>query len=189
MSSTKGSEHRGRTALFGVAAVVALLLAVPFSMWLSRAPASFTQTERLGAEIGCVCGTCPLRPIATCGCSFADGMLARLHQEISAGHSDDEIMATFVADYGSVIKIKPAGSGVGLMAWLAPMAFLMVGAVVVAGVISHWRTNQPTADLQASGGQGGADVAGREAASPEDGSAQADRYRDIVERELDAFDD
>jgi cytochrome c-type biogenesis protein CcmH len=189
MGSRVGSDQRGRTALFAVAAVAALLLAVPFSMWLSRAPASLTQTERLGAEIGCACGTCPLRPIATCGCGFADGMLARLDQEISAGRSDDEIMATFVAEYGSAIKIKPAGSGVGLMAWLAPMAFLMVGAVVVGGVISHWRTNQSADGLEGSGGRGGANVPSSEAAASAEASAQADRYRDIVERELDALDD
>lgn len=182
-------DQSGRTALFVVAAIAALFLAVPFSMWLSRAPANLTQTERLGAEIGCVCGTCPLRPIATCGCGFADGMLARLGQEISAGHSDDEIMATFVAEYGSVIKIKPAGSGVGLLAWLAPMAFLMVGAVVVGGVISYWRANQSADGLVGSGGRGGADLPSSEAASSADASAKADRYRDIVERELDALDD
>lgn len=189
MSSQAGSHQRGRTAFFAVAAIAALGLAVPFSMWLARAPAGLTQTERLGAEIGCVCGTCPLRPIDTCGCGFADGMLARLHQETSAGHSDDEIMATFVAEYGSSIKIKPVGSGVGLMAWLAPMALLMVGAVVLSGVISHWRMNQSADELDGSAGQRGAEALGSEAALSADGSAKADRYRDIVERELDALDD
>lgn len=189
MSSLSGGNQSGRTILFAVAAIAALLLAVPFSMWLSQAPASLTQTERLGAEIGCVCGTCPLRPIATCGCGFADGMLARLDQEISAAHSDDEIMATFVAEYGTAIKIKPAGTGIGLIAWLAPMAFLMVGAVVLGGVISHWRANQPADGLQASAGQAETGVAGSEAAASADGSAKADPFRDIVERELDAFDD
>ncbi len=188
MSSTSGSEQSGRTAFFVVAAIAALFLAVPVSMWLSRAPASMTQVERLGGEIGCVCGTCPLRPIATCGCGFADGMLARLDHEISSGHSDDEIMATFVAEYGAAIKIKPAASGVGLLAWLAPMAFLMVGAVVVGGVISHWRSSHPGDAQEAPGGPAGANFPG-DAASNADGSAQADPYRDIVERELDAFDD
>ena len=189
------SDQSGRIALFVVAAIAALFLAVPFSVWLSRAPAGLTQTERLGAEIGCVCGTCPLRPIGTCGCGFADGMLARLDQEVAAGHGDDEIMATFVAEYGSAIKIKPAASGVGLMAWLAPMVFLMVGAVVVGGVISHWRTNQSAGGLEASGDHERAGVAGGEADSSAaaafsaDASGKADRYRDIVERELEALDD
>jgi len=176
-------DPAGKAALFAMAAIAALLLAVPFSMWLAMAPADQSQAERLGHEIGCVCGTCPLRPIATCGCSFADNMLARLDQEVAVGHTDDEIMAVFVAEYGSQIKIKPEGSGVGLMAWLAPMALLMVGAVAMAAVISHWRGQQPAPETPA--------VA--EGTAPLDSSAppadkEQDRYRDIVERELDDLD-
>jgi cytochrome c-type biogenesis protein CcmH/NrfF len=176
----RGGSESGKAVLFVVGAVAALMLAVPVSIWLSKAPADFTQAERLGAEIGCVCGTCPLRPIATCGCGFADGMLARLDQEIAAGHDDGHIMATFVADYGTTIKINPEASGVGLLAWLAPMAFLMVGAVAMSGIISHWRAqevaaNNPPAAGKKSGTTGTAD--------------DSDPYRDIVERELDALED
>jgi len=178
-------NETGKAMLFALAALVALALTVPLSMFLARSPAGLTQAERLGHEIGCVCGTCPLRPIATCGCAFADGMLARLDQEVGADHTDDEIMASFVAEYGSQIKIKPEGSGLGLAAWMAPMALLMVGAVVMAGVISHWRARE--ADGQAA-------RTDPEAASPPDDTtssddAHSDRYRAIVERELDALDD
>lgn len=189
-------DASGKAMVFAVLALAALLLAVPFSMWLAQSPADQSQAERLGHEIGCVCGTCPLRPIATCGCGFADGMLARLGQEVAAGHTDDEIMATFVADYGSTIKIKPEASGVGLMAWLAPMALLMVGAVVMAGVISHWRANHSRPmDASSSDAEPAAGATERPPSAPADAarppadSTQQERYRDIVERELDAFDD
>lgn len=177
------ADQGGRAALFAVAALAAMLLAIPFSIWLAQSPGGLTQTDRLGAEIGCVCGTCPLRPIATCGCGFADGMLARLDQEVAAGRSDDEIMAVFVAEYGSSIKIKPEGSGVGLMAWLAPMAFLMVGAVAMAGIISHWRSNKsPEAvAVNADAAAGSADAAALAA-------DESDGYRKKIERELDEFD-
>lgn len=180
-------SESGRAALFALAALAALALAVPLSMFLARSPADQSQAERLGHEIGCVCGTCPLRPIATCGCGFADGMLARLEQEVGAGHSDEEVMASFVADYGSQIQIKPEGRGLGLAAWMAPMALLMVGAVVLAGILSHWRAQGADEELAAAAA---AAEPGAEAA-PTGGSAggRSDRYRDIVERELDAFDD
>lgn len=177
------ANQSGRAVLFVLAALVALLLAVPYSMWLAESPKDLSQADRLGAEIGCVCGTCPLRPIATCGCGFADGMLARLDQEIAAGRSDDEIMAVFVAEYGGQIKIKPEGRGVGLMAWLAPMAFLMVGAVAMAGIISHWRGNQTDAEAAAAAARG--DEQTTTAAAPPSGGS--DRYRKMVERELDDF--
>ena len=175
-----------------MAALAALAVAVPFSIWLSQSPANLTQAERLGHEIGCTCGTCPLRPIATCGCGFADGMLARLDAEVASGKSDDEIMALFVAEYGPSIKIKPEGSGIGLAAWLVPMALLMVGAVGMSAVISHWR-----AAARIDAGTHEVDAVGpAEASAPRVGVAGGDvgragggKYRDIVERELDAFDD
>jgi cytochrome c-type biogenesis protein CcmH len=188
MRSALRSDQAGRGLFFAIAAIAALGLAVPFSMWLAQTPTGMTQADRLGAEIGCVCGTCPLRPIATCGCGFADGMLARLDEEISAGHSDDEIMITFVAEYGASIKIKPEGTGLGLMAWLAPMALLMVGAVVMAGVISHWRTQQPTAAAPADA-HSPSNISNEDHAPAPEQPPEADRYRDLVERELDAFED
>ncbi|MGD8816984.1 MAG: cytochrome c-type biogenesis protein CcmH [Acidobacteriota bacterium] len=178
-------DPAGKAALFAMAAIAALLLAVPFSMWLAMAPADQSQAERLGHEIGCVCGTCPLRPIATCGCGFADSMLVKLDEEVAAGHTDDEIMAVFVAEYGSQIKIKPEGSGVGLMAWLAPMALLMVGAVGMAAVISHWRGQQPAPEAAAVA-EGPTPQSQDSSAPPT--SKEQDRYRDIVERELDDLD-
>jgi cytochrome c-type biogenesis protein CcmH/NrfF len=173
----------GRTALFTVLAIVAFALAIPFSMFLARTPAHLTQYERLGAEIGCTCGTCPLRPIATCGCGFADGMLARLSTEIADGKEDEQIMAVFVAEYGPSIKIKPEGSGFGLMAWVAPMVLLMVGAVVMSAVISHWRSKHATATADPEGAAAAVTAPDPEAA------ARPDHYRDIVEQELDALDD
>lgn len=181
----------GRTVLFVAAGLVALIAAVPFSIWLSRSPAGLDQYDRLSAEIGCLCGTCPLRPIGTCGCGFADGMLARLRAEAGDGKTDDEIMAVFVADYGSSIQIKPRGSGVGLLAWAAPIIFLMVGGVFVAAIISHWRNTQRVApaaarteaDVAPEVGEPDVPTASDEAASTEDGGSP-DRYRAIVDEEL-----
>ena len=184
MSSSARNNESGRAAVFAAIAVLAFFLAIPASMWLARPPSDLTQAERLGAEIGCTCGTCPHRPIATCGCGFADGMLARLDAEVAAGKSDDEIMAAFIADYGNGIKIKPESSGFDLMAWAAPIAFLLVGAVALAGVIAQWRAGS-TADDEIATADASDAVAQRSAAAEGD----SDRYLEIVERELDALDD
>ena len=78
---------------------------------------SFT---RLAGEIGCQCGTCPLRPIATCGCGYADGMLAELRELVDTGQSDEQIMTTLATRYDPSVRIKPSGSGFDLVAWAAP---------------------------------------------------------------------
>ena len=181
------SNHQsGRVGIFVALAIAAFFVAIPTSMWLARPPSNVTQAERLGAEIGCTCGTCPLRPIATCGCGFADTMLVRLDTEVTAGRTDDEIMAIFVADYGNSIRIKPKGTGFDLMVWAAPMVLLMVGAVAMGAVISNWRSQsdlglektpldeQRTMDPEPS---------------PSLSSTDPTRYLEIVEGELDSFED
>ena len=74
------------------------------------------------------------------------------------------------------------------MAWLAPMAFLMVGAVAVAGILSHWRAEH-TAGAPDTGEIPPVNLPSGDAGPAADAPAEPDRYRDIVERELGAFDD
>ena len=176
----------GRIGIFVALAIAAFFVAIPTSMWLARPPSNVTQAERLGAEIGCTCGTCPLRPIATCGCGFADTMLVRLDTEVTAGRTDDEIMAVFVADYGNSIRIKPKGTGFELMVWAAPMVLLMVGAVAMGAVISNWRSQS---DLGLEKTPLDEQRARDPEPSPSLSSTDPTRYLEIVEGELDSFED
>jgi cytochrome c-type biogenesis protein CcmH len=176
----------GRIGIFVALAIAAFFVAIPTSMWLARPPSNVTQAERLGAEIGCTCGTCPLRPIATCGCGFADTMLVRLDTEVTAGRTDDEIMAIFVADYGNSIRIKPKGTGFDLMVWAAPMVLLMVGAVAMGAVISNWRSQS---DLGLEKTPLDEQRARDPEPSPSLSSTDPTRYLEIVEGELDSFED
>ena len=176
----------GRVGIFVALAIAAFFVAIPTSMWLARPPSNVTQAERLGAEIGCTCGTCPLRPIATCGCGFADTMLVRLDTEVTAGRTDDEIMAIFVADYGNSIRIKPKGTGFDLMVWAAPMVLLMVGAVAMGAVISNWRSQS---DLGLEKTPLDEQRARDPEPSPSLSSTDPTRYLEIVEGELDSFED
>ncbi len=180
---------RGRAAMFVVAGLAALLLALPLSLWLARAPADLGPYERMGMEIGCVCGTCPYRPILSCGCGFADQMLGDLREAVDSGQNDEEIMVTFIAEYGPAVRIKPDTTGFDLAAWLAPMAFLLVGGVAVAAVLSRWQRQQAELVAEAVPSDLGLDADTNRDRSPGAQSlarsAEDRRYLDIVERELD----
>lgn len=183
-SPTVSDSQTGRTAIFVVAGLLALLLALPASLWLARSPSDPSPYARLGSEIGCQCGTCPARPIATCGCGFADMMLGELRAAVDSGENEVAIVAAFAAKYGPAVRIKPGASGLDLIAWLAPMALLLVGAVAVAAAITRWRRN--AADPATQDPQPGS-PADRFAGSDPGGVAEAAsdrRYREIVEREL-----
>lgn len=156
---------------FLLAGLAAIFLAVPAAWWLASAPAAPDPYARLGAEIGCQCGTCPNRPIATCGCGFADRMLEQLRDEVAEGRSDEVILASFEDSYGPAIRIKPAASGVDLAAWLVPMMLLLGGAVGVSAVLAHWREQTGTSGPAS----GGATAPTRPSSGP---SGSADREPD-----------
>ncbi len=164
----------GTGKLFVLTAIVAAALGLGAAWWMAQPDYSVDSFTRLAGEIGCQCGTCPLRPIATCGCGYADGMLAELHELVDSGQSDEQVMATLVARYDASVRIKPEGSGLGLAAWAAPILLLTVGAVGVGSVLSRWTRRSP-------------DDSGDEVAPPS--SDDDARLREIVERELSSLED
>lgn len=163
--------------MLAVAVLLAAGLGLGAAWWVAQPPAGLSQFDRLAGEIGCTCGTCPLRPIATCGCGFADGMLGELQELVAESQSDEEIMVAFVASYGDQIRIAPASSGMDLTAWAAPMLLLTVGAVAMGGLILRWVTSPEieTGDAPSTPPVGGS-------AAPES------ELHEQVERELEELD-
>lgn len=137
MTETDKVQARGATKLLVVAGIAALALALVASVWLARAPASYSDYDRLGAEVGCQCGTCPMRPIATCGCGFADRMLEEVRSELAGGATEEEVRARLVSRYGQQVLIVPETSGFDLTAWAVPIIALLVGGVGVAAFLLH----------------------------------------------------
>ena len=174
-------QHTASPALI-LCAVAAALVAVAAGWWIAQPPADLTPHDRIAAEIGCVCGTCPNRPIATCGCGFADGMLAELQTLLDEGSDEPTIRAAFVERYGNQVKIVPSARGFELTAWAAPLVLLLVGAVIVGGLLTGWtRAATVTTDDQ----PGSPQPAAKPSATAVD--AGESELRERVERELDDY--
>jgi cytochrome c-type biogenesis protein CcmH/NrfF len=105
-------------------------------------------------------------------------MLTELTALTDGSLSDDEVLATFVGRYDGSIRIKPASSGLDLLAWVAPMLLLTVGAVGVGAVLMRWASLSEAAAANAVSGDDS--TAGVGAKRGVDDSAA----RAIVEREL-----
>ncbi len=179
-----GEQPAGNTKLILLTALAAGALGLGTAWLMAQPDHDLDPFTRLAGEIGCQCGDCNLRPIATCGCGYADGMLAELRQLVDTGQSDEQVMTTLVARYNPTVRIKPDSSGFGLLAWAAPILLLTVGAVGVGAVLSRWA-------------QKGAADSDRLRPAPTfpsttDATTQSDddaRRRGIVERELDSLGD
>jgi len=179
----KAHREAGNAKLIVLAAAAAAAaLGLGAAWWIAQPDHRIDSFTRLAGEIGCQCPTCPLRPIATCGCGFADGMLAELRELVDTGQSDEQIMTTLAARYDPSVRIKPGGSGLDLAAWAAPILLLTVGAVGVGAVLSRWVQ-------RGTDGTDGREQATTSAEITTPLANEDARLREIIERELGSLGD
>ncbi len=91
---------------------------------------------------------------------------------MSQGKGKEEITTAFVARYGEKVLSAPTTSGFNLAAWITPFLAVLVGGVLIGLISLRWSRR----NVQNGSGRPPA-------------PASADRYRDRLKKELDAFDD
>lgn len=117
-----------RVATLLVAALVCLAGA-------GAARAETPNAADLEAELVCpVCET----TLDQSNAPVAERMKAYIRVRIAAGDSGQEIKDALVAEFGPGVIARPPEGGFGLLAWLLPLASLLVGAVVVGALLRSW---------------------------------------------------
>jgi cytochrome c-type biogenesis protein CcmH/NrfF len=105
------------------------------------------RAKRIGTRLKCMCGSCDM---TAGGCSHPGGefsgpcqawalpALRHVDDLLAQGKTEQQVIDSFVAQYGPVIYAEPPKSGFSLVAWVMPTAYLMLGALVVIFVIARW---------------------------------------------------
>ena len=126
-----------------------LLLAIVISQGMAFAQTTGEVAQRgalersLENEIICTCG-CRL-PNGTCGmmnCHGKEAQTAKLRTLIAEGKTRDEIIATFVSDFGSEdVLTRPINRGFNRLIWLAP--YLIAAAALLGIFVAARRWARP----------------------------------------------
>jgi cytochrome c-type biogenesis protein CcmH len=74
---------------------------------------------------------CPGRTLANCPSPQAATMRDQVKQQLAAGMSEDEIVDSLYGIYGEIILGAPRAEGIGLLAWVMPAAFLLLGVALL----------------------------------------------------------
>ena len=104
------------------------------------------DVRRVGARLACQCG-CP-DTVASCsmlGCSFSHPAKEKIAQMQAVGMSDDQIVQSFIREYGQGIYLAPPNA----FGWIIPCASVAVGLVIVWLFIKKYRKPKPLTDLGA----------------------------------------
>jgi len=110
---------------------VGLAVAVCFSMGATDNHSRFND---LSHRLMCTCSCAEI--LGECnhvGCPNSTGELNELRAGIDAGHSDKEILDSFVAKYGAIVLAAPTTHGFDLVAWIAP--FAVFGAALLGTIL------------------------------------------------------
>jgi cytochrome c-type biogenesis protein CcmF len=134
------------------------LLAAPASVWAQTTGTLIerSQLERdLANEVMCTCG-CRL-PAGTCGmmnCAGKASQLAKVHTLVSEGKSREEVLDTFVSEFGGqYILARPKDEGYHRLLWLLPYTLAAVSALGVWTLARRWsRGGNTTVPAMAGGG-------------------------------------
>lgn len=117
-----------------------LLLLLP--VFLLVAPvrvAAAPQVSEISTQLICQCGCLTILDSCSHGeCGGRDTMLGIIKLKISQGQTAEQIVASFVAQYGEKVLAEPPKKGFNLTAWLFPFVSLAAGALVVYLAIKRW---------------------------------------------------
>lgn len=73
---------------------------------------------------------CPGRSLKDCPSSKAENLKKEIYQKIKSGQTKQEVLKDIFRVYGDKYRALPAASGFSLLAWLLPIIFLLIGALV-----------------------------------------------------------
>jgi cytochrome c-type biogenesis protein CcmH len=100
------------------------------------------QVETFERTLACPC-PCTL-DIYTCRttdftCSISPAVHGDIMRLVDGGYNADEIMTALLDTYGDFILMSPRKQGFNLLAWIAPAAAVVGGAVGIGMLLRRWR--------------------------------------------------
>jgi len=102
------------------------------------------DVRRVGARLACQCGC--KDSVATCSmleCHFSKPAKEKIAQMQAVGMSDDQIIQSFIREYGPGIYLAPPNA----FGWIVPYASVAVGLVIIWLFIKKYRKPKPLTDL------------------------------------------
>lgn len=131
-----------------LAALAALAMA---PLWTARVAAQSARAKEIGTHIKCLCKGCDMTA-GGCAhpggafsgpCESAKSELREIDEHLANGESEQQIIDAFVRKYGTIAYVEPPKHGFGLVAWLMPIVYTLVGFALVVLVVKKWASRRP----------------------------------------------
>jgi cytochrome c-type biogenesis protein CcmH/NrfF len=117
------------------------------------------RAKEIGTHLKCLCKGCDMSA-GLCAhpggafsgpCDTAKSELKEVDDLLAKGQSEQQIIDSFVREYGTIAYIEPPKHGFGLVAWLMPVFYTVIGLAVVVFVVKKWSSHRPAVAAVAAG--------------------------------------
>jgi cytochrome c-type biogenesis protein CcmH/NrfF len=136
-------------------ALFALAIAQP---WRARVAAQSPRAKEVGQHIKCMCKGCDMTA-GGCAhpggafsgpCDSAKAELRQIDDLLAQGKTEQQIIEAFVAQYGTIAYVEPPKHGFGLVAWVMPFVYFLLGLALVVFIVRKWAMRAATASPTAT---------------------------------------
>ena len=79
------------------------------------------------------CPVCQGLSVADSPTTSALAMKQEVHDLLAVGYTEEQVISYFESTYGEFIRLEPRAEGFNLLVWVAPVAALLIGVVLVVG--------------------------------------------------------
>ncbi|MFC2003290.1 cytochrome c-type biogenesis protein CcmH [Chloroflexota bacterium] len=121
---------------------LSLALAMAFSIFslsVSTVMAESSTVSIIAEELMCQCGcSMVLGNCSHAECGSREAMTTLIEQKLAQGEPKAQIIQYFIAQYGEQVLAVPPKQGFNLIAWLLPVAALLLGGVVIQALLKNW---------------------------------------------------
>jgi cytochrome c-type biogenesis protein CcmH len=87
-------------------------------------------TRSLGERMRCP--VCQGMSIADSPAASAVAMVGQVRDLLARGYSEEQVLDYFVRSYGEFVLLEPTAKGFNLVVWLAPLAGVAIGGLLIA---------------------------------------------------------
>jgi cytochrome c-type biogenesis protein CcmH len=112
-------------------------------------PMTGEELNRRTAEISGLlrCPVCQGLAISDSPSEMAANMKGQVHELLSRGYTQEQILRYFELAYGQFVLLKPKFEGVNALVWILPVLALLLGAVVVVVKMRKLEAAPPAAKV------------------------------------------
>jgi cytochrome c-type biogenesis protein CcmH len=141
-----------RKSSFKRIAFLSLFLAFAIGpLGTAQVAAQSARAKEIGMHLKCMCKGCDMTA-GGCAhpggafsgpCETAKAELREIDEHLANGESEQQIIDAFVREYGTIVYVEPPKHGFGLVAWLMPVVYVVVGLTLVILVVRKWTSRKP----------------------------------------------